>query len=178
MGKVEKCDYYLHHDVEFYHRADSRRIFRSVSRPKPSDITDNDVDPDVVTDTMSVLTTVVPYFIHSGPSLDQLDSTARKLLHRHGSARTGRAVPREDFVTLLRLLLRTRLEKSTWGRGLHRGSFDTAEAADGVLADVLVAGVLRNSTGEDLIGEALPNIMDILVSGIPHRLCPFLDGSD
>jgi hypothetical protein len=171
LGKVEKGDYYLHHDEEFYRQADFRRIFRSISRPTTPTTIKKSLNPDVVADLVSVLAMVAPYFIHSAPSLEQLESTAHRLLDECASACTSRAVHRRDLSILLEVLMRLGLEKSTWGRGLPFGSIDTAESTDGVLANASVADVLRKLTGDDLTDEELSKVTKLLVSGTSGIRC-------
>nr|POE60982.1 lysm domain-containing protein [Quercus suber] len=165
LGMQDGGSYHWRFDEGFFRNADFQRIFRSIERPVKVDTAAGYPDPNVtsiVEDTMDVLAMVVPSSISLAPSPDQLEPTARRLLGACGPFQTDYAVFRNDLSTLLRLLLRTRLEKPTWGPGLHLGSFDDAESEDGVLADSLLSEVLKDAVQDDLTIEGLTSIMDLL----------------
>ena len=120
LGTQDGGSYYWRHDEAFFCRADFQRIFRSISlhaKTSAGHARPDQTSTSILNDAMDVIAMTLPLSIKLAPSPDLLGLAAQKLLGGYTAPQTTYSVARKDLSTLLRLLLRLRLQKATWRRG-------------------------------------------------------------
>jgi hypothetical protein len=122
----------------------------------------------VLSDALDVLSYTGPEFIHLGPTPEQLETVARRLLIGGVMEREER---REELSILIGLLVRLRVKKEKWeacGRYYNHGNFAQAGPADAELTEILVNSLAGDKYQEESItSERLLRAMDLMVSASP-----------
>lgn len=168
LGTQDDGAYFWGHDKAFFRKSDLERIFRSISMPYRSDekATRSDRDHDstaVVSDAMDVLAMLQPSIISIGPSPDQLEPVARRLLG-DGLDQLHYQLARDDLSLLLSLLMQFRLRKKKWGARLHFGAFEKADGSSEEMAATIVKRLGGDKDKGYLTAEEVQNAMSSLVS--------------
>ncbi|RAL17646.1 uncharacterized protein BO97DRAFT_11530 [Aspergillus homomorphus CBS 101889] len=159
-----------HEDPKFIPQANFARVLRSIGRPDTSSPTSpgRHDSPSVLSDVMDVLATTQPCSISQAPSVDQLDTTARKLLSQEPPTPTRYRVSRQEVLLLATLVLRLRTSKAKWDQTRQFGSLAPFEPAD----EVLATGILQRIMPEDKEHDA-DELASTLFEHLPHLLLHF-----
>lgn len=120
-----------------------------------------------LSDAMDVLIVVVPQFMQTAPSPEQLEVVARTLFAEEPTL-AQREVRRDLVSTLMNLLLRIRLNKEKWGSFYHLGDFAEASLADEGLTEALVNTLTGDESEQTVTSNRAINMLVSVYSHFKH----------